>query len=81
MYAALKKYGPNERNEFSLEMKPGEIKTEKLGSGIYLDKVLNFLEIPDSLNFSVLVNGSYSDRTRPLKNGDTLIIFPLLDGG
>ena len=75
LYSLLKKYLPPHanRNEFSVEIKTGDT---------VLD-VVHFLNIPESMPKTVLVNGLYSslDCKEPLADGDVVTMFPLMAGG
>ncbi len=75
LYAAIKKYGPEGQHKFNLEIDSSH------GAEVALKNVLKKLDIPDSIKFNVLINGRYRHGDTLLKNGDALVIFPLLDGG
>jgi molybdopterin converting factor small subunit len=75
LYSLLKQYLPSHAtdNECTVKIKAGDT---------VLD-VVHFLNIPETMPKTVLVNGLYSslDGKEPLADGDVVTMFPLMAGG
>ena len=71
MFAAFQQYAPDGQKEFCLELKPGAT-AERTVSGLGLP-----LDLPQV----VLVNGRRVAPETVFKDGDTLTLFPLMEGG
>ena len=75
IYASLRQYVPN-----SAEMtrKEGWEVAERAS----VDDVLQELRFPENLKILALINGAHClDRSAPLKDGDSLLLYPLMSGG
>jgi molybdopterin converting factor small subunit len=47
-----------------------------------VDEVMQTLRLPESLRILALINGVHcKDKATPLKDGDTLLLYPLMSGG
>jgi len=55
--------------------------TVKLPEGATVGALLSTLQIPQTLEFTALVNGAKAKECRPLKENDLISIFPPLAGG
>jgi sulfur carrier protein ThiS len=62
---------PGGKNPFYLESDPG----------ITASQALALLSIPPSEPKVILLNGRFSTEEQELKDGDTLTVFPPLEGG
>ena len=49
--------------------------------GVTAARIALDLEIPESELGIVLVNGRHADTDRPLQDGETLSLFPMIGGG
>ena len=75
IYATLRQYIPNAAEIMRPE---GWDVTE----GATIDEVLQTVKLPGSLRILALINGVHcKDRTTPLAEGDTLLLYPLMSGG
>lgn len=81
LYAELKQYGLDETDEFDLDI--DTIKHQNINpvAGISINNLIQFLGIPDYLRFRVLINGRHPHSSSRIKYRDTVIIFPVIDGG
>lgn len=71
LYATLDKYSPTGRSEFELDAAEGATPAD----------VIDRLGIPEAVNRVVLVNGRYSTEQTVLTEGQTLTLFPPMEGG
>jgi molybdopterin converting factor small subunit len=75
IYAALRQYISNS----------AELMREEgwdVADGATVDEVMQTLKLPESLRTLALINGVHcKDKTTPLKEGDTLLLYPLMSGG
>ncbi len=47
-----------------------------------VEEVMKTLKLPESLRTLALINGVHcQDKATPLKDGDTLLLYPLMSGG
>ncbi len=75
IYASLRQYVPN-----SAELTRPE--GWEVAQGASVDDVLKELQFPESLKILALINGAHcTDRKAPLKEGDSLLLYPLMSGG
>ena len=71
LYVNLKKYAPQGKSSFDVQLEPGAtVKT-----------VLEILEIPSDEKAIVLVNGRNADESSPLKEKDTVTLYSPISGG
>ena len=72
LYSGFKKYAPGGGSgQFDLTLPPGAT------FGLCLER----LQFPENSEYTVLINGRRADRNSLLKEGDFLVIFPLICGG
>lgn len=72
LYSEFKKYAPDGGSDpFDLNLPPGAS----------LRHCFNHLNIPINNEYTTLINGRRADRDSLLKEGDSLVIFPLICGG
>ena len=71
MLAQFGQYAPGGKKEFSLDLKPEET----------AEQVVARLGLPPDLPRVVLVNGRRVEPDTAFKDGDTLTLFPMVDGG
>ncbi len=75
IYASLRQYVSNAAE---LTRKEGW----EVAQGASVDDVLQELHFPESLKILALINGAHClDRSAPLKDGDSLLLYPLMSGG
>jgi molybdopterin converting factor small subunit len=75
IYASLRQYVPNSAE---LTRKEGWDVVE----GASVEDVLKELHFPENLRILALINGAHClDRRAPLKDGDSLLLYPLMSGG
>jgi molybdopterin converting factor small subunit len=70
LYGDAKKHAPGEKAQFQMTLQPGAT----------LKDALHALAIP-SERYTSLINGRRADDDVLLKDGDTLVSFPLVSGG
>ena len=70
LYGDAKKYAPGGQGQFQMTLKPGAT----------LKDALHALAIPRD-RYTSLVNGRRADDDVQMKDGDTLVSFPLVSGG
>jgi len=71
LYSELKRYAPEEGNEFILELSSGATATD----------LLNALKIPEEIPRTMLVDGMISQEDTLLTDGCTVVFFTPLCGG
>jgi molybdopterin converting factor small subunit len=75
IYATLRQYIAN-----SAELMREE--GWEVADGATVEEVMLTLRLPKSLRILALINGVHcKDRATSLKNGDTLLLYPLMSGG
>jgi molybdopterin converting factor small subunit len=75
IYASLRQYVSNSEE---MTRKEGW----EVAQGASVDDVLRELHFPESLKILALINGAHClDRGAPLKDGDSLLLYPLMSGG
>ncbi len=72
LYSGFKKFAPDGGS--------GQFDPD-LPSGATLGLCLERLQIPLNSEYTALINGRRADLQSPLKEGDFLVIFPLISGG
>ena len=75
IYATLRQYIPN----------AAELMREEgwdVADSSTMGEVMQTLKLPESLRILALINGAHcNDKATPLKDGDTLLFYPLMSGG
>lgn len=71
LYSEFKKFAPGGTGSFDLDLPPGAS----------LGNCFEHLNIPVNREYTALVNGRRADRDTSLREGDTLVVFPLICGG
>ena len=66
MYANLRKYAPGDGGSFNID----------LASGSTVGKLLNILEIPQTVKIVMLINGRTADADSRLAPEDKITLFP-----
>jgi len=75
IYASLRQYVPNAAEIMRQE-------GWEVAQGASVEDVLKELHFPESLKILALINGVHcTDRGAPLKDGDHLLLYPLMSGG
>jgi molybdopterin converting factor small subunit len=75
IYATLRQYVPN-----SAEIMRPE--GWEVADGATVEEVMASLKFPESLRTLALINGAHcKDKTAALRDGDTLMLYPLMSGG
>jgi molybdopterin converting factor small subunit len=76
LYATLRQYVPN-----SADL-PVREEGWEVADGATLGDVVKMVNLPDGLRPLTLVNGAHcNDQGRILKDGDALLLYPLMAGG
>jgi len=71
LYSEFKQFAPGGRGSFDLDLPPGAS----------LGHCFEQLTIPENSAYTALVNGRRANRDTLLREGDTLVVFPLVCGG
>ncbi|MFA5905495.1 MAG: MoaD/ThiS family protein [Desulfobacula sp.] len=71
LYSEFKKFAPGGTGQADLTLPPGAT------LGLCLER----LQFPETSEYTALINGRRAGRDSLLKEGDTLVIFPLISGG
>ncbi len=71
LYTSLKAYSPDGNAKFGMAMPFGATVQDLVGA----------LKIPETLLFTVLVNGIRKERHHRLSHNDDIVMFTLVDGG
>ncbi len=71
LYSEFKKFAPDGTGQFDLTLPPGA------SLGLCLDR----LQFPENSEYTALINGRRAHRESLFKEGDTLVVFPLICGG
>ncbi len=71
LFDAFKRFAPGDAADFTMSQ-PSDASVEQL---------LSDLGVPATLPRILLVNGRRSDPATPLRDGDTVVIFPPVSGG
>jgi molybdopterin converting factor small subunit len=71
LYNEMKRFAPVDKAEFTLTLK----------SGSTAASALEFLNIPEDVPFTLLVNGRRADANTSLENGSIIVLFPPVSGG
>jgi molybdopterin converting factor small subunit len=75
IYASLRQYVSNSAE---ISRKEGW----EVAQGASVDDVLRELHFPENLKILALINGAHClDRGASLKDGDSLLLYPLMSGG
>ena len=71
LYNRLRDYAPDEKNVFSI----------RLPEGASVNALLQRLNIPASVQRTLLVNGQRVDENATLSTGDEVVMMSLIEGG
>ncbi len=71
MYATLKKYAPGSQGNFELN----------LAAGATVKTLMERLQIPQTVERVILINGRLADDGTRLADADKITIFPPIEGG
>ena len=75
LYATLRQYVPNSASLTSAE-------GLDVAEGTNVAQVMEMLRLPETLKVLALLNGLHcKEREKALKNGDSLLFYPLMSGG
>ena len=71
MYATLRRYAPGGQGNFELNF----------AAGATVKTLIERLQIPQSVEKVILINGRLADDNTRLAEADKIIIFPPIEGG
>ncbi|MGB9700550.1 MAG: MoaD/ThiS family protein [Thermodesulfobacteriota bacterium] len=71
LYGELEKYGPNQKEKFSVQLPPGT----------QIKELMDYLKIPAHQVMLIIKNGIKAKEDDLLKNGDDIIFLPIVGGG
>jgi len=71
LYSEFKRFAPGGTGSFDLDLPPGA----------NLGQCFERLNIPENSAYTALINGRRADRDTLLRQGDALVVFPLICGG
>ena len=71
LLANFKEYGPGGESHFELQLDPGST----------MDSLFFKLQVPSTVSRIMLLNGKHAREDTHLAEGDTITLFPPIEGG
>ena len=70
-FTGMRRFAPGDRPEFDIE----------IDAGVSVANLLELLAVPHDIKPIVAVNGSRAEISRPLRDGDKIVLFTPVEGG
>ncbi len=70
-FTGMRRFAPADRTEFDIEIE----------AGASVARLLTLLEVPPDIQPIVAVNGARAETSKPLRDGDKIVLFTPVEGG